>query len=168
MTEHREQGQENQQHKPFGQILFDDVFLLLLLGLVMPFIIYTVWGLMDIGGIPTLPPTDMETTTAVVDGNTPPPQIDGAALAQSNGCIGCHSVDGSASVGPGWQGIYGSRRSLGDGSTVQADDAYLRKSITDPNAQVVEGYNSGIMPSYASRFSDEELTALVEYIKSLR
>lgn len=164
MNEHEDR---DRKPIPFGQILFDDVFLLLLLGLVVPFIIYTVWGLMDIGGIPTLPPTPYETTAAVVD-TSQPPQIDGGALAQTVGCVGCHSIDGGTSVGPGWLGSYGTTRTLTDGSTVEVDDAYLRNSIINPNDQVAEGYIQGIMPSYADRFTPEEMTALIDYIKSLK
>lgn len=164
MNEHEDQ---DRKPTPFGQILFDDVFLLLLLGLVMPFIIYTVWGLMDIGGIPTLPPTPYESPTVAVD--TPQtPQIDGGALAQTVGCVGCHSIDGGTSVGPGWQGVYGTTRTLADGSTVEVDDVYLRNSIINPNEQVAEGYIQGIMPSYDGRFSEDEMTALIDYIKSLK
>jgi len=165
MNEHEDQ---DRKPIPFGQILFDDVFLLLLLGLILPFIIYTVWGLMDIGGIPTLPPTDFEPTTAVVVDTDQPPQIDGEVLAQSIGCVGCHSVNGGTSVGPGWQGIYGTTRTLADGSTVEVDDVYLRNSIINPNDQVAEGYVQGLMPSYDERFSGDEIAALIEYIESLK
>ncbi len=167
MNEHEEHDQQQNEHIPFGQIMFDDVFLLLTLGLILPFIIYTVWGLMDIGGIPTLPPTDMETTTAVVNTDQAP-QIDGEALVQSNGCVGCHSINGSASVGPGWQGIYGSSKTLDDGTIIEVNDAYLRESINNPNEKIVQGYAPGIMPAYEGRFSQDEMVALIDYIKSLR
>jgi cytochrome c oxidase subunit 2 len=163
MNEHDEQ---DQTPIPFGQILFDDVFLLLLLGLVMPFIIYTVWGLMDIGGIPTLPPTEYETAGGGIAA-TETVEIDGASLAQSTGCMACHTTDGNALVGPSWLGIYGTTRTLADGSTVEVDDAYLRESIEAPNAKLVEGF-AGLMPAYAGQLSSEEINALVDYIKSLR
>lgn len=40
---------------PAGQSFYDNYFLLLLIGIVVPTIIYTVWGLYDIYTIPTLP-----------------------------------------------------------------------------------------------------------------
>jgi mono/diheme cytochrome c family protein len=69
----------------------------------------------------------------------------GEALWTSTGCAGCHSLDGSAGAGPTVQGLAGSTVTLDDGSTVTADDAYLERSITDPDAQISEGYAAGIM-----------------------
>lgn len=89
----------------------------------------------------------------------------GKQLASQNGCMGCHSIDGSPGAGPTWKGLYGSEVELTDGTKVKADEAYLRESIVDPDAQVVKGY-SPIMPEY-TQFSDEELQALIAYIKSL-
>ena len=88
----------------------------------------------------------------------------GEALAQSRGCVACHSVDGSARVGPSWQGLYGKMRPLTDGSVVLADENYLRHSILEPQAQVVKGFPP-IMPPV--RLSDDEVAALVAYIQSL-
>ncbi|HET8743086.1 MAG TPA: c-type cytochrome, partial [Gaiella sp.] len=62
----------------------------------------------------------------------------GEELWSSTGCSGCHSVDGSAGVGPTMKGLAGSTVTLDDGSTVTADDSYLAKSITDPDAQISE------------------------------
>lgn len=88
----------------------------------------------------------------------------GQALAQSRGCVACHTVDGSARVGPTWKGLFGTTRPLADGSTVLADETYLRRSIVEPQAQVVKGFPP-IMP--ATVLGDEEVTALVAYIQSL-
>lgn len=46
---------EERQRLPFGQILLDDLFMLLLIGITVPFFAYTIWGLLDIGSIPQLP-----------------------------------------------------------------------------------------------------------------
>jgi cytochrome c oxidase subunit 2 len=88
----------------------------------------------------------------------------GRLLAQSRGCVACHSVDGSAGVGPSWKGLYGRPETMADGATVKADDAYLRQSITDPKARVVRGF-APVMPQ--QQFSDADLDALLAYIKSL-
>jgi cytochrome c oxidase subunit 2 len=69
-------------------------------------------------------------------------------------------------VGPTWLGLYGSERPLDDGSSVVADEAYLRTSILEPQSQIVEGFDP-IMPAAYTALSDEELTAIIEYIKSL-
>jgi cytochrome c oxidase subunit 2 len=88
----------------------------------------------------------------------------GAELYQTLGCIGCHSVDGSRTAGPTWQGLFGSQRQFEDGSTAVADEAYLRASILNPGRQIVATY-ANIMPAAYGSLSDEEMSALVEYIK---
>ncbi|WP_088330357.1 cytochrome c oxidase subunit II [Lacimicrobium sp. SS2-24] len=88
----------------------------------------------------------------------------GAELAQSKGCTACHSVDGSRLVGPSWQGLYNSERSLASGETVLADDAYLKESLFKPNAKVVAGYPPVMPPS---QLSSAQADALIEYIKTL-
>ncbi|WP_367847297.1 c-type cytochrome [Rhodoferax sp. WC2427] len=88
----------------------------------------------------------------------------GQALAQSKGCVACHTVDGSARVGPSWKGLFGATRALADGSTVLADENYVRRSIVEPQAQVVKGFPP-VMPKTA--LGDEDIAALVAYIQSL-
>lgn len=88
----------------------------------------------------------------------------GRQLAESHGCRACHSQDGSASLGPGWKGLYGREEKLVDGSSVQVGDAYLQESITDPKARQVQGYPPVMVPY---TFNQDELAALVAFIKSL-
>lgn len=88
----------------------------------------------------------------------------GQEVAGAQGCLSCHTIDGTSGVGPTWQGLFGKEETLADGTTVSVDEAYLKESITEPNAKLVEGFDS-IMPPYA--LSDEDLEALVEYIKSV-
>jgi cytochrome c oxidase subunit 2 len=87
----------------------------------------------------------------------------GRSLAESLGCLACHSVDGSPSAGPGWLGLYGKTEVLADGSQVAVDASYLKQSVLEPNAQIVKGY-AAMMPAFA--LSDEELEALIAYIQS--
>jgi cytochrome c oxidase subunit 2 len=89
----------------------------------------------------------------------------GATLAQRNGCLGCHSVDGSAKAGPTWLNLYGKQETLNDGSTVTVDDDYLKESVLDPGAKIVSGFSDGLMQPY--NLDDEQLNALIEYIKTL-
>lgn len=88
----------------------------------------------------------------------------GQALAESKGCVACHSVDGSPRVGPSWKGLWGSQRPLADGSSVLADEAYVRRAIRDPQAQLARGFPPVMPPS---ALSDEELEALTAYLRSL-
>jgi cytochrome c oxidase subunit 2 len=90
----------------------------------------------------------------------------GAQLVQQ--CLGCHSTNGSQLVGPTWKGLFGTQVTLADGSTVTADEAYIRNSIINPNAQVVQGFPPSVMPgSYGSILSDEDINDIIAYIKSL-
>jgi cytochrome c oxidase subunit 2 len=91
------------------------------------------------------------------------PVARGRALAQSKGCVACHSVDGSASVGPTWKGLYGKTETLADGSTMPVDDAFLRDFIRDPLARDIKGFPN-VMPRI--EMSDAEREALVAYIKA--
>jgi cytochrome c oxidase subunit 2 len=92
------------------------------------------------------------------------PAAKGRALAQAKACAGCHSVDGSPSAGPTWKGLYRRQETLADGLTVQVDEAYLRRSILEPQAQVVKGFPN-IMPR--SELGSDEVAALIAYIESL-
>jgi cytochrome c oxidase subunit 2 len=91
----------------------------------------------------------------------------GAKVYELRGCVGCHTVNGSDAVGPSWLGVYGSEKSLDDGTSVVADEAYIRNSIINPNEQVVEGFAPIMPPSYGEQLSEEEINDLIEYIKSL-
>jgi cytochrome c oxidase subunit 2 len=85
------------------------------------------------------------------------PEARGEQFYLDLGCNGCHSLDGSAGVGPTWQGIYLREELLTDGTTVIADDEYLRNSILNPNGQIVQGYNPNVMPlNYPERIAELE------------
>ncbi len=90
----------------------------------------------------------------------------GQVIATEIGCMACHSTDGTTEIGPSFKGIYGTDVKLTDGRTVKIDDEYLRRSILDPNADVVDGFPDGVMPPYEGMMSEEELTNIVEFIKA--
>ena len=91
------------------------------------------------------------------------PPARGRALAQSKGCIACHTVDGKPGVGPTWKGLYGKTETMVDGSTALVDDAYVKDFIRNPQARAVKGY-AQVMPKL--ELTDDELEALASYIKS--
>jgi cytochrome c oxidase subunit 2 len=74
------------------------------------------------------------------------PEARGEQFYTELGCKGCHTLDGSPGVGPTWQGIYLHQVTLDDGSVVTVDEAYIRNSILNPNAQIVQGFNPNVMP----------------------
>jgi cytochrome c2 len=96
----------------------------------------------------------------------------GETLWTSTGCGSCHTLDGSPSVGPTVQGLAGSSVTLETGETVTADDAYLALAITDPDAQIVEGYRAGVMSAAtASQGFDarpDDVAELVAYMRAQR
>lgn len=103
----------------------------------------------------------------VRDNKAPEGGPSGEQLFASLGCAGCHSIDGSKMVGPTLKGKYGTQEQLTDGSSVDIDDNYLRESILVPGAKVVAGY-APQMPPYEGRLKDDEITALIDYIKTLK
>ncbi len=93
---------------------------------------------------------------------------DGKKIAQNAGCAACHSVDGSTLVGPSWKGIYGTEVELEGGGKATVDDAYLHESIVNPAAKVVKGFPNVMPGAYGQSLKPEEITALIDYIKSLK
>jgi cytochrome c oxidase subunit 2 len=114
----------------------------------------------------------MEDTTAVA------PVIDtelsladqGKQVLTRNGCNACHSSDGSKLVGPSYLGGWGGTRTVVSGREeieVPIDEEYIKRSIYDPNAEIVKGYNSGLMLSYEGLVTEEEVELIIEYLKAL-
>jgi cytochrome c oxidase subunit 2 len=91
----------------------------------------------------------------------------GRNVAIQQGCLKCHSVDGSRHIGPTWVDLWLREEKLIGGETVLADEAYLTKSMMDPAAQIVSGYQN-VMPSYQGKMTPPEVAAVLEYIKSLK
>ncbi len=91
----------------------------------------------------------------------------GAKLYERQGCNTCHSIDGSAKIGPTWKGLFGRSATFTDGSSTKADENYLRESMLDPGAKVVQGFAPS-MPTYQGKLSDKDIDGLIEYIKTLK
>ncbi len=91
----------------------------------------------------------------------------GKYLYEAQGCKACHSVDGSPGIGPSWKGVFGHQARFADGTSAKADENYLRESIVDPQAKVVAGFGP-VMPTYQGKLKDGEITAIIDYIKSLK
>ncbi len=92
----------------------------------------------------------------------------GKMVADGAGCFGCHTVDGTASDGPTFLGLYGQTRTLDDGVVVVADDDYLYESIVSPSAKQVAGYPDIMDQDYGFRLSEDDIRAVIAYIKTLR
>jgi len=89
----------------------------------------------------------------------------GEKLFQDLACGNCHKADGSGRC-PTLVGVFGRNVQLSDGRTIQADEAYIRESILQPNAKIVAGYQP-LMPTFQGLVTEEGVLQLMEYIKSL-
>jgi cytochrome c oxidase subunit 2 len=91
----------------------------------------------------------------------------GRLVAASHGCFNCHTVDGQPHIGPSFAGLFDSIVPLTDGRRIVADEAYLTKSMMDPQADVVAGYKP-VMPTYRGALEEPEVAGLLEFMKSIR
>ncbi|MGJ8640383.1 MAG: urate hydroxylase PuuD [Opitutaceae bacterium] len=91
--------------------------------------------------------------------------IEGKELFGEKGCIACHQPV-ATTIAPSLVGVYESERRLVSGETIVADEAYLRESILQSTAKVSYGFAPS-MPGYEGVFTDDEVSKLIAYIKSL-
>ena len=110
-------------------------------------------------------------TTKQLAAVTNSPTGNGQLIMKNIGCFACHSIDGSKLVGPSLKGIYGNQATVMSGGAqrqVKVDDEYIKRSIYEPNADVVAGFNKGLMQSYKGQLKDEDVAQIIEYIKTLK
>jgi cytochrome c oxidase subunit 2 len=93
------------------------------------------------------------------------PVAAGERLFQNLACNTCH-MTGTQGRGPVLTNVFGQPVKLQDGSTVIADEAYIRESIVNPQAKVVAGYQP-IMPTFQGLVTEEQLLQLISYVRSL-
>jgi cytochrome c oxidase subunit II len=91
----------------------------------------------------------------------------GEQIAVDQGCLRCHTTDGTPHIGPTFAGVFMSEVLLDDGRRVVADETYLTESMMDPRAKIRAGFEP-VMPSYRGLLTAAETGALVEFIRSLR
>ena len=111
-----------------------------------------------------------DTSSVVNAAETSTPASQGLAIMRIQGCMACHSSDGSKIVGPSYLNLFGSQQVVirnGVEMTVTVDEAYIKQRILDPSFQVIKGYPKGLMQSYKGKISDADIAKIVEYIKSL-
>lgn len=112
---------------------------------------------------PSEPAKETTSTSATA---TDPEAAKGKLVFVQVGCNACHMSPAVGKDYPDLRGLYGSQVKLKDGSTVVADEAYLRESILNPNKQIVAGYPPS-MPPY-NYLKEEQVNQLIAYIKSLK
>jgi cytochrome c oxidase subunit II len=100
-------------------------------------------------------------------GEKEPLHVRGERIVKGAGCLNCHAVDGKVKIGPNFRGLFGSTVPLEGGTSVTADEEFLRESITDPGAKIVKGYPN-VMPTYKASMPPDDVRAVVEYLKTLK
>jgi cytochrome c oxidase subunit II len=117
-----------------------------------------------IGWVEVMEPTDFQ---AWLGGGraSDSPAAAGEKLFQDLVCISCHRDDAQAR-GPQLKGLFGHTVRLQGGATAIADEAYIRESIVNPQAKIVDGFLP-IMPTFQGLVSEEQLLQLIAYVRSL-
>ncbi|HPF51191.1 MAG TPA: cytochrome c oxidase subunit II [Draconibacterium sp.] len=99
------------------------------------------------------------------------PVATGKRIMQNIGCFACHTTDGTRLVGPSFKGIWGEEQTVvtgGNKRKVKVDEEYIHRSIFDPNADVVDGFQKGLMVSYEGQLSDDDVNHIIEYLKTVK
>jgi cytochrome c oxidase subunit II len=117
------------------------------------------------GWVTVLEPSDYAAWLSGSTGEDVNPVVAGGKLFVEKACSTCHLSNGTGRA-PSLNGVYGGTVRLADGSTVTADDAYIRESIVFPAAKIVAGYQP-LMPSFQGQLTEEQILSLTAYIKSL-
>lgn len=92
----------------------------------------------------------------------------GPRLLQNKGCTGCHTLDGTAKIGPTFKGLFGRREIVVEGGQekeITVDASFIRAHILDPRAAAVKGYPP-VMPQIP--MTDEELKTIVAYLETVK
>jgi cytochrome c oxidase subunit II len=95
----------------------------------------------------------------------PQPSHPAYRLLEAKECLTCHSIDGESSIGPTFKGMFGRPTKLINGSTVIADDTYIRDAIVKPEASIVEGFDNVMPPP---ELTDKEVAEIMEYLRTLK
>jgi len=101
------------------------------------------------------------------EGGDMPPAEYGAKLFSSKTCNTCHSTDGRRIQGPTFKGVFGRTEKITGQGEITVDEAYIRESILNPTAKVVEGFPA-VMPSFKGQLKDRQIDALIAYLKTIK
>ena len=96
--------------------------------------------------------------------NQLPPVKKGEKLSRTQGCVACHSLDGTRLVGPSWKDLWGKTETLTGGTKILVDKPYISESILQPLAKIVDGYPPQ-MPPFVLK--DNDIEAIIAYMKSI-
>ena len=119
-----------------------------------------------IGKVVVMEPREFDNWLTGNVGSTTPAAA-GQQLYQSLGCASCHGANGEGGRGPTLAGLYGKDALITGGQKVRADEVYLRESILNPQAKLVDGFGP-IMPTFQGQISEDQILQLLAFIKSLQ
>jgi cytochrome c oxidase subunit 2 len=97
-------------------------------------------------------------------------RIDVAALLEVKGCLACHTTDGTPKIGPTFKGVFGKKEIVirdGKEREITVDEEFIRQTLLQPELDRVKGFPP-IMPSQKGLLTDQEIDAIIEYLKSLK
>ncbi len=95
---------------------------------------------------------------------------DGAKLIEVKGCTACHTIDGTPKVGPTFKGAFGKKETVirdGTDRVITVDEAFIKQTLLHPEIDRVKGFPP-IMPSQQGQLTDEEISTIIGYLKSLK
>lgn len=119
-----------------------------------------------IGSVIVMQPTQFDEWLSGSAGQQSP-AVAGQQLYESLGCVSCHGAQGEGGRGPALTGLFGKQVFLTNGQTIVADEGYVRESIENPSAKLVNGFGP-IMPTFQGQVTPDQLIQIMAFIKSLR
>jgi cytochrome c oxidase subunit 2 len=111
-----------------------------------------------------------DSSTVLTEAKAATPGSEGLKIMINQGCNACHSSDGSRIVGPSYLNLFGNKQVVvreGKDVDIVVDEDYIKRSILDPNYEIVKGYPKGMMQSYKAVLTDDDISKIIEYLKSL-
>jgi len=112
----------------------------------------------------------IDTTRVSVVTTETGPGAEGEAIMRVQGCFACHSTDGTRIIGPSYLNLYGEQQTVvrdGKEVIINVNEEYVKKAIFDPNSETVKGFQKNLMQSYEGILTNEDVTKIIEYLKSL-
>lgn len=116
---------------------------------------------------------EFDTWAAKAAGLSEDPVERGQKWAEQFGCVACHSTDGTQLVGPSWTNLCDGQETMNDGTVLEVNEEYIRESILNPDAHIVQGFAPGIMPKQfidpitKKSISDQQISDLLAYQGSI-